>query len=443
MGAVIDRPLLVVVGSGGVGKTTLAAALGLSAARAGRRTLVMTFDPSLRLKDALGVGERARDQEVPVRVDTPGRLDVSLLDARATFDRLVLEYSPDEAAARRILDNRFYRHLAGGLAGILEYMAVERLFEVTAARRYDRIILDTPPTRQALDFPRPIRSCRWTPPTPASPAGSARACGCLHGWGSGTRAVSPGCATSSAGTSGWWIFPFWPSRRPISGRSRRSARRSTGVWQPHPPGEAAGCKSHRPFMGPSLSTLYYSGALTQRGIVAARQSRGREVAMVRLIRRYGGGSRKLYDTEESRYVSLEELGDWIRQGQELRVVDSKTEEDVTAQTLAQIIYESERHGSSMLSSAFFHEVIRRGERVLSSGVEGFQQGLDGLIRTSAKRLPPVRRARNEIDLLRQGLAALDRSLSHLERPGGRPGRTQRHSRPGGSAARAPRRRAHS
>lgn len=148
----IDRPLLVVVGSGGVGKTTLAAALGLSAARAGRRTLVMTFDPSLRLKDALGVGERARDREVPVRVDTPGRLDVSLLDAGATFDRLVLEYSPDEAAARRILDNRFYRHLAGGLAGILEYMAVERLFEVTAARRYDRIILDTPPTRQALDF---------------------------------------------------------------------------------------------------------------------------------------------------------------------------------------------------------------------------------------------------------------------------------------------------
>lgn len=148
----IDRPLLVVVGSGGVGKTTLAAALGLHAARAGRRTLVMTFDPSLRLKDALGVGERARDQEVPVRVDTPGRLDVSLLDARVTFDRLVREYSPDAEAAERILDNRFYRHLAGGLAGILEYMAVERLFEVTAARRYDRIVLDTPPTRQALDF---------------------------------------------------------------------------------------------------------------------------------------------------------------------------------------------------------------------------------------------------------------------------------------------------
>ena len=91
--------------------------------------------------------------------------------------------------------------------------------------------------------------------------------------------------------------------------------------------------------------------------------------MVRLIRRYGGESRKLYDTEESRYVSLEELGNWVRKGQELRVVDSKTEEDVTAQTLAQIIYEAERHGGSVLSSAFFHEVIRRGGRALSSGVE--------------------------------------------------------------------------
>jgi polyhydroxyalkanoate synthesis repressor PhaR len=165
--------------------------------------------------------------------------------------------------------------------------------------------------------------------------------------------------------------------------------------------------------------------------------------MVRLIRRYGGGSRKLYDTEESRYVSLEELGGWVRQGQELRVVDSKTQEDVTAQTLAQIIYEGERHGGSMLSTHFFHEVIRRGGRALSVGVGEVQHRLDGLVRSSAKRLPPVRRARNELDQLRQGLAALDRSLSHLEGPGRRPVRTQRNSRPGGSAARAPRRRAHS
>ncbi|HUL70378.1 MAG TPA: ArsA-related P-loop ATPase [Gemmatimonadales bacterium] len=148
----IDRPLLVVVGSGGVGKTTLAAALGLASAAEGTDTLVMTFDPSLRLKDALGVGEEATTREVRVAVDAPGRLDVSLLDARRTFDRLIRQYAPSDAAAERIFGNRFYQNLAGNLAGILEYMAVERLFEVASSRRYRRIILDTPPTRQALDF---------------------------------------------------------------------------------------------------------------------------------------------------------------------------------------------------------------------------------------------------------------------------------------------------
>jgi anion-transporting ArsA/GET3 family ATPase len=146
-----NAPLLVVVGAGGVGKTTLAAALGLESARGGDRTLVMTFDPSHRLKDALGVGDEAREEAVRVK-GTNGRLDVALLDARRTFDRLIRRYAPDEAAAERIFSNRFYRDLSGSLAGILEYMAVERLFEASEAREYDRIILDTPPTRQALDF---------------------------------------------------------------------------------------------------------------------------------------------------------------------------------------------------------------------------------------------------------------------------------------------------
>jgi anion-transporting ArsA/GET3 family ATPase len=144
--------LVVVVGAGGVGKTTLAASLGLMSARYGRNTLVMAFDPSARLKDTLGVGEQARDCEVPVRAGTEGTLAASLLDAKLTFDRLVRRYAPDEAATSRILSNRFYGHLAGNLAGILEYMAVERLFEVAGEGRYDRVILDTPPTRQALDF---------------------------------------------------------------------------------------------------------------------------------------------------------------------------------------------------------------------------------------------------------------------------------------------------
>lgn len=145
-------PLLIVVGSGGVGKTTLAAALGLQSAAAGLETLVMTFDPSLRLKDTLGVGEAALDAEVRVESKTAGGLWASLLDARRTFDRLVARHAPDAAVRDRILTNPYYQNLAGGLAGILEYMAVERLWEAWQAGRWQRIVLDTPPTRQALDF---------------------------------------------------------------------------------------------------------------------------------------------------------------------------------------------------------------------------------------------------------------------------------------------------
>jgi anion-transporting ArsA/GET3 family ATPase len=147
-----DHPLLIVVGAGGVGKTTIATALGLRQAEAGRDTLVMTFDPSLRLKDTLGISGDGDQEEVEVPAGCDGRLAASLLDARRTFDRLVSRYAPDEASKQRILTNRFYDRLSGSLAGVLEYMASERLFEVSAAGRYDRIVLDTPPTRQALDF---------------------------------------------------------------------------------------------------------------------------------------------------------------------------------------------------------------------------------------------------------------------------------------------------
>lgn len=149
----IGEPLVVVVGAGGVGKTTVAAALGVVSGREGEATLVETFDPSRRLKDALGVGEGARDRAVEVALPAcKGQLFASLLDAGGAFDRLVERYAPDDLARRRILNNRFYRHLSGSLAGVLEYMAVERLFELQEEKRWGRIILDTPPTAQALDF---------------------------------------------------------------------------------------------------------------------------------------------------------------------------------------------------------------------------------------------------------------------------------------------------
>jgi anion-transporting ArsA/GET3 family ATPase len=145
-------PLVIVVGSGGVGKTTLSAALGLTSATAGRDTLVMTFDPSLRLKDALGVNAAAAEQETEVSFNAAGRLSASLLDARVTFDHLIERYAPDRESRERILRNRFYDNLSGSLAGVLEYMASERLFEVAREGSHARIVLDTPPTRQALDF---------------------------------------------------------------------------------------------------------------------------------------------------------------------------------------------------------------------------------------------------------------------------------------------------
>jgi anion-transporting ArsA/GET3 family ATPase len=147
-----EMPLTIVVGSGGVGKTTLAAAMAADEAIRGQDTLVMTFDPSLRLKDALGVSADPEASELRVPFDATGELWASLLDARRTFDTLIDRYAPDDAARQRILTNRFYDHLSGSLAGVLEYMASERLFEVADYGRYDRVILDTPPTRQALDF---------------------------------------------------------------------------------------------------------------------------------------------------------------------------------------------------------------------------------------------------------------------------------------------------
>ena len=136
--------------------------------------------------------------------------------------------------------------------------------------------------------------------------------------------------------------------------------------------------------------------------------------MLRLIKRYGGGSRKLYDTEESRYVSLDEVSAWIRGGQELQVVDSATGEDVTSQTLAQIIYEDHKSGQSFLPTDFLHDMIRRGGRVIADGVDHVQAGVDRLVRSSLDKISPVGGMQEELDLLRERLAELEASLADME-----------------------------
>jgi polyhydroxyalkanoate synthesis repressor PhaR len=137
--------------------------------------------------------------------------------------------------------------------------------------------------------------------------------------------------------------------------------------------------------------------------------------MIRLIKRYE--SRKLYDTEESRYVSLDEISAWIRDGQEVRVQDNATAADVTAQTLAQIILEEGRKGTSCLSSELMHDLVRAGRQAVSSGVEQVQHGVDRLVQASVDRLAPVRRAREEMMRLRTRLDELEASLAGLETQG--------------------------
>ncbi len=161
--------------------------------------------------------------------------------------------------------------------------------------------------------------------------------------------------------------------------------------------------------------------------------------MIRLIKRYG--SRKLYDTEESRYVSLEELAGWIRHGQEIRVVDNKTGDDVTPQTLTQIISEEGRRGKSMLPNELLHDLIRLGEEAVTTGVGHVQTGVDRLVKASIDRLAPVRQAREEMNRLQERLAELETSLVQLEAERTEAPAAEQGSQPsgGGAGRRQPRR----
>jgi anion-transporting ArsA/GET3 family ATPase len=155
-----EQPIIVCCGSGGVGKTTTAAVLALAGARQGRNAVVVTIDPAKRLANALGLDalsdtahEIERELWDPDGVAPPGgRLSALMLDTKSTFDHLVLKYSIDQVQGERILENTFYRNISGALAGTQEYMAMEKLHELHDEGGYDLIVIDTPPTRNALDF---------------------------------------------------------------------------------------------------------------------------------------------------------------------------------------------------------------------------------------------------------------------------------------------------
>ena len=153
LAAALDRAAVVVCcGSGGVGKTTTAAVLGLQLAEQGRRVVVVTIDPAKRLADALGLAGGLTNDPTQLEIDATGELWATMLDTAATFDGLVRTNAPSEEQAERILSNRFYRNIAGALSGTQEYMAAERLYALHGDPRFDVVIVDTPPSRHALDF---------------------------------------------------------------------------------------------------------------------------------------------------------------------------------------------------------------------------------------------------------------------------------------------------
>ena len=146
-----ERSIVICCGSGGVGKTTTSAAIALQAARLGRKACVVTIDPARRLANSLGVDELTN---VPTHIegDWPGELHALMLDPKGTFDDLVARYSDSEAQAEDIRVNRIYRNLTGTLSGTQEYMAMEKLYELVEEGGFDLVVVDTPPTRNALDF---------------------------------------------------------------------------------------------------------------------------------------------------------------------------------------------------------------------------------------------------------------------------------------------------
>lgn len=154
----LDRAVVICCGTGGVGKTTTAAAIALEAARRGRRACVVTIDPAKRLANTLGLTELsdtpteiARERWDPAG-ESSGLLFALMLDTKSTFDRVIARYAGDPEQAARILDNRFYRNISGAIGGTQEYMAMEKLHELHADGNFDFVVIDTPPTRHALDF---------------------------------------------------------------------------------------------------------------------------------------------------------------------------------------------------------------------------------------------------------------------------------------------------
>src|SRR6478609_9034126 len=145
------KRMVICAGSGGVGKTTTAAAVGLGLAERGLKVAVVTIDPARRLANALGLQELDNEPR-RVELDAPGELWAMMLDAKRTFDQLIEHLAPDEKTRDEVLANRIYQQLSSAVAGSQEFTAIAKLYELDQEGGYDLLVLDTPPSRNALDF---------------------------------------------------------------------------------------------------------------------------------------------------------------------------------------------------------------------------------------------------------------------------------------------------
>jgi anion-transporting ArsA/GET3 family ATPase len=145
------KKTLLCVGSGGVGKTTTSAAIAAHLARMGRRVMVCTIDPARRLASSLGLSIKGNEETLVANYGR-GALWAIMLDVKATFDDIVTRNAPSEAARQAIFNNRYYQHVSGALSVSQEFMAMEKLHELSSCGRYDVVVLDTPPTTNTLDF---------------------------------------------------------------------------------------------------------------------------------------------------------------------------------------------------------------------------------------------------------------------------------------------------
>jgi anion-transporting ArsA/GET3 family ATPase len=154
-----DKRVVICAGSGGVGKTTTSAALAMGLAAEGKRVAVVTIDPARRLANALGLDDLGNEPHLvdPARlaghgIEVRGELWAMMLDPKRTFDELIGRLAPDERARDEVLSNRIYQQLSGAVAGSQEFTAVAKLYELDRSGLYDVLVLDTPPSRNALDF---------------------------------------------------------------------------------------------------------------------------------------------------------------------------------------------------------------------------------------------------------------------------------------------------